>query len=129
MPLSADDQKKYKDLYIQTAKPYIADLQKISTLDTADTATLEVIHRAAHSLGSQSLMMEYNSLGNLSRLIEKICKSTLDGEYTLNDEVRDAITKAVNRMDVSVNAIEEKGEELDLSADADELHAVSKITL
>lgn len=129
MPLTPDDKKKYKDLYLQTAKPYIVDLEKIEKMQTGDAEILEVTHRAAHSLGSQSLMMEFNSIGMLSRLIEKILKSTIDHEYTIGDDTRASLTKAVASIKASVDAIEQTNNELDLSPHYDELSTVSKITV
>lgn len=129
MPLTDEDKKKYRDLYIQTAKPYLKDLQKIATLKNEDAEALEVIHRAAHSLGSQSLMMEFNSLGLLSRAIEKIFKMTRDGDYKLNAETKEVLVKAIERMKESVDGIEKGGSELDLSANVEEIHLVSKITV
>lgn len=129
MPLTPDDKKKYKDLYLQTAKPYIADLEKIEKMQTGNAEILEVTHRAAHSLGSQSLMMEYNSIGKLSRLIEKILKSKIDGEFTITDEVRASLVKAVAAIKASVDAIEQTDAEKDISASFEDLSTVSKITV
>lgn len=129
MPLTTDDQKKYRDLYIQTAKPYIADLQKIATVANDDKDSIEVIHRAAHSLGSQSLMMEFSSLGSLSRHIEKVFQMVMDGECIIDAETKEVLIKAVNRMQESVNALEKGDAELDLSSDIKALQTVSKITV
>lgn len=129
MPLSDDDQKKYRKLYVQTAKPYIKDLQKIATIQDDDKEGNEVIHRAAHSLGSQSLMMEFNSLGSLSRHIEKIFKMTMDGEYSINAETKAMLLYAVARIKDSVAEIEDGDSELDLSSDIESLQKVSHITV
>lgn len=127
MPLTPDDKKKYKDLYIQTAKPYIVDLQNIASFDDTDLEKVDLIHRAAHSMGSQSLMMEYNSLGGISRLIEKIFKAKKDEGYVISPETKAVLIKAVSRMHDSVTAIESEGNELDLSPEVEELRSVSKI--
>lgn len=129
MPLTDEDQKKYRALYIQTAKPYLADLQKIATFQPDDKDTIEVIHRAAHSLGSQSLMMEFNSLGSLSRHIEKVFKMTMDGEYTINRETKEALLHAVSRMKDSVDAIEKGDAEFDLTPDIASLQKISHVTV
>jgi chemotaxis protein histidine kinase CheA len=129
MPLTDADKKKYKALYLQTAKPYVTDLQKIASLQDDDTQTIEIIHRAAHSLGSQSLMMDYNSLGGLSRLIEKIFKSKMDDGYILTQETKDVLVKSVARISDSITAIEQQDVELDLSSEMEELHTVSKIAV
>lgn len=116
-------------MYIQTAKPYIADLQKIATVANDDKDSIEVIHRAAHSLGSQSLMMEFSSLGSLSRHIEKVFQMVMDGECIIDAETKEVLIKAVNRMQESVNALEKGDAELDLSSDIKALQTVSKITV
>lgn len=129
MPLSDEDKKKYKDLYLQSAKPYMVDLQKIATMQDTDVEALEVIHRAAHSMGSQSLMMEYKTMGQLSRLIEKIFKTKLDEGYVITPEMKDVLVKDINRMSASLSSIETNEEELDLTSEIEELHTVSKITV
>jgi chemotaxis protein histidine kinase CheA len=129
MPLSTDDKKKYKDLYLQTAKPYVKDLQNIASYADTDSEKIDLIHRAAHSMGSQSLMMEYNSLGKLSRLIEKIFKSKKDEDYTITPETKVVLMKAVSRMNNSLAAIENDDNELDLSPEVNELQSVSKIVV
>lgn len=129
MPLSDDDKKKYKDLYVQSAKPYIADLQKIAALQDTDAATTEVIHRAAHSMGSQSLMMDYTSIGTLSRLIERIFKAKVDENYVISPETKEVLMKAVGRMDESVQKIADEGQEIDLNQEIEALKTTSNMTV
>lgn len=129
MPLTADDQKKYKSLYLQTARPYLADLEMIASLQDNDAEKVTVIHRAAHSLGSQSLMMDYNSIGGLSRLIEKIFKAKKEDGYTLNQETKEVLVRVVSKMKDSLDAIENSDKELVLTPEIDELRTVSKITV
>jgi chemotaxis protein histidine kinase CheA len=129
MPLTDDDKKKYKELYLQTAKPYIADLEKIASLQQTDASALEVTHRAAHSLGSQSLMMEYNSIGKLSRLLEKILKTAIDGQFTIDEATKEAMVEAVAGIKSSVASIEKNDSEMDLEEQFGNLSTISKSTV
>ncbi|MBA3723838.1 MAG: Hpt domain-containing protein [Candidatus Levybacteria bacterium] len=127
MPLSASDKIKYKELYLQTAKPYVDDLQKIASLQDGDVETVDVIHRAAHSMGSQSQMMEYNSIANLSRLIEKIFKAKKDEGYILTQETKALMIGDVSRMQDSLASIANNDSELDLTPEIEALRTSSKI--
>ena len=127
MPLSADDKTKYKALYLQTAAPYVDDLQKIASLQDEDAEAVDVIHRAAHSMGSQSQMMEYNSIASLSRLIEKIFKAKKDEGYTLTQETKDLMINDVARMRDSLASIANNDSELDLTPEIEALRISSKI--
>ncbi len=127
MPLSAEDKKKYKSLYLESAKPYVDQLQGIAVLNMEDQEMLETLHRAAHSMGSQSLMMEYNSLGNLSRLIERIFKAKIDEGYVITPEVQQVLVKAVKQMQASTAQLETQDDEIDLTAQIEELQSTSTI--
>ena len=129
MPLSSEDKQKYKSLYLQSAKPYIEQLKGIAQLNLDDQEAVETIHRAAHSMGSQSLMMEYNSIGQLSRLIERIFKAKIDDGYVITPAVLESLTKAVDGMQTSITTLETQDQETDLSQQIKELQTTSNITL
>ncbi len=127
MPLSSEDKLKYKSLYLQSAKPYMEQLQGIGSLNMDDKEMVETIHRAAHSMGSQSLMMEYNSIGQLSRLIERIFKAKIDEGFVITPEIQQALVKAVTQMQTSITQLETQDNEIDLHPQIEELQSISTI--
>jgi chemotaxis protein histidine kinase CheA len=130
MPLTPEDKLKYKALYLQTAKPYVSqmlDILKALQNGQEDAEKLELIHRAAHSMSSQSQMMEYTNLGTLSGLIEKIFKAKIDKILELDQPLLEALTLAVDKMQASLTEIETNDRELDLSSEIASLRNLAHI--
>jgi chemotaxis protein histidine kinase CheA len=130
MPLTPEDKLKYKALYLQTAKPYVSqmlDILKALQSGQEDAEQLELIHRAAHSMSSQSQMMEYINLGTLSGMIEKIFKAKIDKTLELDPALLAALLQAVENMQNSLTEIETNDRELDLSSEIASLRSLSHI--
>ena len=130
MPLSPDDKIKYKALYLQTAKPYVSQMHDI--LDSfkdnqEDAEKLELIHRAAHSMSSQSLMMDYTNLGTISGLLEKIFKARIDKTLVFDQSFISALMGVVAKMQSSLAEIEMNNKELNLSSEITSLRTLSHI--
>ncbi len=72
----------YKNLYLQTAKEYInkmlISLDKL-TSDAFNKEALNDLHIASHSLRSQSQVMGYNDIAQLSKSLEEISNNALTG--------------------------------------------------
>ena len=130
MPLTPEDKLKYKALYLQTAKPYVSqmlDILKALQSGQEDAEKLELIHRAAHSMSSQSQMMEYTNLGTLSGVIEKIFKAKIDKTLELDPALLAALVQAVENMQNALVEIETNDKELDLSSEIASLRNLAHI--
>ena len=130
MIMTQEEIIKYKNLYVQTARAYLNDIQHHIALllkEPHNKDAVEIVHMAAHSLGSQSVMMEYKSIGTLSRLIEKIFRDKKDKASALDSEILVTINACLKRMVVSVYEIEMKNKELDLSVEITQLEQISGV--
>lgn len=118
MPLSADDILKYKNLYLQTARNYLQNMQlNISFLlkkEQAESAVKQV-HIDAHSLKSQSQMMGYNHVAKISEIIEKLFNKRENENAQVNKDVLIQIQADLSRLQDSLTEIEKQGKELDLT--------------
>ena len=130
MPLSQDDQAKYKSLYLQTARQYVIELKDgLNQLGTGN-GTDEVVaslHRAAHSLGSQSAMMSYDSMQTISSTLEKIFKARVEKKIDISDALLANLVSAVNEMEKCLNSIDTDTKEIDLSKTVELLKSTANI--
>jgi two-component system chemotaxis sensor kinase CheA len=118
MPLSQDDQAKYKSLYLQTARQYVTELKdSLNQLGTGNGTdeVIESLHRAAHSLGGQSAMMSYNSMYTISSVIEKIFKAKKEKKIDITDTLLADLVTAVNEMEKCLDSIDKDNKEIDFS--------------
>ena len=130
MPLTSDDQAKYKDLYLQTAREYIFALKENSALLLNEKETpevVEILHRSAHSLNSQSKMMEYLQMASAASLLEQIFQAKIDQQSTLSPELKQTIAETAEQMEKSLDALSETGKENDLSALVSKLQSLSNL--
>jgi chemotaxis protein histidine kinase CheA len=125
MPLSQDDQVKYKDLYLQTAREYVKALQEnlnfLMQGKESDDA-IETLHRSAHSLNTQSIMMSFQQMSSVASLLEKIFKEHREKNQPISHDSLVVLVSTVNSMDHCLTSIEETNHESDLSADVTSLH-------
>lgn len=108
----------YKNLYLQTARKYITDLDSALTVLLSDTTKKEAIETAyisAHSLKSQSQIMTYVQTGALSGTIEALFRTIHDGKQQLSPEMIKKSLEAVAQIRTSVDLIEKENKELDLT--------------
>ncbi|MGH7203387.1 MAG: Hpt domain-containing protein [Candidatus Levyibacteriota bacterium] len=127
MPLSQDDHTKYKALYLQTARDYIKELQDNTSVLIAtpeNISALEAVYRAAHSLATQSAMMEYNQIGAVSSVMEKLFKQTKDSRTPLTKEVLQSLLDTIQTMSEDLEVIDKDNKENDLSQDATKLQTL-----
>jgi chemotaxis protein histidine kinase CheA len=130
MALDQADIVKYKGLYLQTAKAYVTDMQRNITLMISGSEhpeTAGVIHIAAHSLTTQSLLMNYIHIGNAASLFEKIFKAKIDGAFTMQSTILSSIDLLLKKMQNSLFEIEKNNTEIDLSGDIKQLEDISGI--
>jgi chemotaxis protein histidine kinase CheA len=68
------DLASYKNIYLQTAKEYLGNIQsgylKLS-VNSQDKEALSMVHISSHSLGGQSQIMGFENITVLSGAIEK----------------------------------------------------------
>lgn len=127
MSLSTDDQAKYKSLYLQTAREYVKELHdnaSVYLVNPADAQALASLHRAAHSLTSQSNMMEYHQMGSVASVLEKLFKQTIDSKTSLSKEVVQSILHTVSLMEENTQTIEKDNQEVSLDQDAAKLQTL-----
>lgn len=132
MPLTAEDQAKYRSLYFTTAKPYVQELQNaLNTLlqGNMDEAQKEVAHRSAHSLKSQSEMMGFHQVSQLSALLEHIFQAHVDKTLELTPDLLQKMKTAADALAEAIQKLENDETEPDLSAQKDDLVASSHIQI
>ncbi len=122
-----DGLAKYKGLYIETAREYLQEMrEKVALLSRGEKKEelVKAIHRAAHSLSGQSSVAGYGHIAGVASVIERIFKAQLDDQVSdLEDEVLSNISSAIEKMLLSVQAIEADEEEMDLSGEIEALEA------
>jgi len=129
MPLSKDEQKKYKLLYLQTAKEYVNELNlNVESLRKAKLSrtVIETLHRAAHSLTSQSIMMSYPSMSEIASLLEKYFEEKKERGGTFSDEAITVLSAVVEHMDACLEQIDRTDKEIDMTADIKNLLRIAK---
>lgn len=118
MPLSTDDIVKYKNLYLQTARNYLQNMQlNISFLlkkEQSETSVRQV-HIDAHSLKSQSQIMGYNHIAKISEIIEKLFNKHENENAQIRKDILIQIQADLSRLHDSLTEIERQGKELDLT--------------
>ena len=130
MTMEASDIAKYKGLYLQTARAYVHDLQtnlEILLNNNENAKAIEVVHLASHSLTSQSLLMGYIKTGSCSFAIEKIFKAKMEGHFSFKDTTILLLIACVNKMSLSLDAIDKLNREADLTEETRQLEAVLRL--
>lgn len=132
MSLTQADQTKYKALFLQAAGEYIAELQRnlIEFKQGKETSEIiDTLHRAAHSIKGQSLMMGYTSLGALSLRIEKIFEAKKNKRLVLTKDLVDILMIAADEMAHCMDSIEKTNKENDLSPVIESLNSYIVISV
>lgn len=103
------------------------DLQnnlEILLQDNENVAAIEVVHLASHSLTSQSLLMGYIKTGSCSFAIEKIFKAKMEGHLSFKESTILLLLACVNKMSLSLDAVDKLNSEADLVEETRQLEAV-----
>ena len=126
-----DNLSQYRELYIQTGKEYVQNLNtallKLEKKST-DKAAIDEVFRSAHSLKSQSAAMGYQSTGYLCHIIEDVFFEIKNDRLPLSAELADHLFKALDGLDRSLKHIEHKDQEIDLSDEAEMLKQLTGVT-
>ncbi len=118
----------YKNLYLQTARKYIGDINAcVIALESDKTKkdSIETMYISAHSLKSQSQIMTYTQTGALSGTIEALFRLVREGKQQLTDEIIKQLKETAAQISASVDSIERENKELDLTQSID---AMKKFT-
>ena len=130
MPLSQDEQLKFKTLYLQTARQYVQEIQtnlSMLLLGNGTNDTIDKLHLAAHSLCGQSKIMSYQSIAAISSFMEKIFKAKKNNELELSHDLLIALSRGANAMDGSLNSIEKDNKEENVSEIVENLRSLVHI--
>jgi len=111
------DLSSYKSLYLKSAREYhgnlVANVPSLS--ENTPTDVLEILHRSAHSLKGQALVMGYKNVGQLSKTLEFLFKGIINHTVSVNSEITEFIKSATDQLAVSFASIEQSNSEPDLS--------------
>lgn len=77
------DLSQYKTLYVKTVQGYNTTL----TASLPTLKNLEDLHRRAHSLKSESIVMQYPHMATLYKLLEDIFASLIEKKYATTEEL------------------------------------------
>ena len=122
--MTSVDLSAYKDLYLQTGRQYISDMNTALTAlqsDKTNKEALDTMHISAHSLKSQSQIMTYAKTGALSGTIEFLFRDIKEGKQQVTDETLTHLKDALQKISASLDAIEKTNTENDLSGDIDRM--------
>lgn len=109
----------YKPLYIKTASDNLAILQKkIPQLLNNSYAQddIDEIHRTAHNLKTESIVMGYGSTSAACQNIEELFYNVKTGNLSLTNSLLQKVASAVVAIGQSLQEIEQHDQERDLSA-------------
>lgn len=118
--MTAVDLSSYKNLYLQTARKYISDMETaLSALqsDKSNKEAIETMYISSHSLKSQSQIMTYVQTGGLSGTIEFLFRDIREGKQQITDETVTRLQDALKKIAASVEAIDRENKESDLAQD------------
>lgn len=114
------DLSSYKNLYLETAKEFIASLKKnLETLSTdpINKAAIYEIFRSSHSLKSQNLAMGYIRTGQFCKVIEDYFHEINEGKISYKIEFQNILKDAIEKIEQSIKSIEQSDSELNLTND------------
>lgn len=104
--------QEYKALYLQTAREYLEMLtRQLPSIHAV--GVIDDLFRAAHSLKSQSLVMQYTQTGILAGLLEKIFRAVKDGSLVISADLQSALQDALGVLTASMESIDKTNNEVD----------------
>ncbi len=112
------DLHEYKQLYLQTSQELldsiVIGLNDLKN-DLNNSASCTEIHRSAHSLKSQSLVMGYIQIGLAGKALEQFFLSAKEKKIVINTQHISRISTLIQEMAESLKAIKEGHGEKDLT--------------
>lgn len=113
------DLTPYKNLYIETAKVYIHNVQEdLMQLQKNhnDKYAISDIYICAHSLKSQSTVMKYSQISIVSKHIERLFHSIKENTLSVNGSLLSVLDEAINDIEQDIQTIETNNSENDLTS-------------
>jgi two-component system, chemotaxis family, sensor kinase CheA len=122
---------EFKDLYIQTARERITQLNDLLIKLEANPTQLDIIQelmRAGHSLKGESAAMGYEKLATLAHVIEDLFTGIGNGSLSIKPELMDQLFSAVDRIQQSVDGISANNQEADTQDLVDTIKKITGLT-
>jgi two-component system chemotaxis sensor kinase CheA len=125
-----NDLSEYSELYIRTAFELLKQLQDdlpVFIRNQLDSSLIEKLHRNAHSLKSQSLVMGFENTGLLCKELEYIFRKVKDEQIVIDSDLSKDIEDSLQKLYDSLESIKTSGKETDLSIVTSKLQKISGV--
>lgn len=112
--MSPIDLGSYKSIYLKTAKDYVRNMfesRKSLENNPKDKDAVNNLHIASHSLKSQSQVMGFTDIANISFSIEKTSNDVLNGLSIVDEKFLAFLRQSVDEINLKITQID-KGETL-----------------
>lgn len=119
----------YKKLYLATATEYADSLSKSCMAlaeDPSNKDSINQLHISSHSLRSQSQVMSYNNMSNLTGAIETIARALLDGKFKINEKITSVLKETIVEINTLLLDIEKNNKEKNIDYLVKKLDEVSR---
>jgi chemotaxis protein histidine kinase CheA len=107
--MDSTDLSDYKNIYLQTAKEYINSLSSACSklsVNSSDNEAVNAIHISSHSLRSQSQVMGFSAIADLSGNIEKASDDILNKANLVDDKFMNLLKNSVDGLNAEMSKIE-----------------------
>jgi two-component system chemotaxis sensor kinase CheA len=125
-----NDLSEYSELYIRTAFELLKQLQDdlpVFIRNQLYSSLIEKLHRNAHSLKSQSLVMGFENTGLLCKELEYIFRKVKDEQIVIDSDLSKDIEDSLQKLYDSLESIKTSGKETDLSIVTSKLQKISGV--
>jgi len=103
------DLSSYKSIYLQTAKEYVVNMSSGYSklvVNSLDNEAISVIHIGSHSLKSQSQVMGFTKIAELSENIEKFSNEILTKSCIVDEKFLSFLKNTIDQLNLEVSIIE-----------------------
>jgi len=107
--MASTDLSDYKNIYLQTAREYINSLSSACSrlsVNSVDNETINAIHISSHSLRSQSQVMGFSAIADLSENIEKASDDILKRLNLVDGKFMNLLKNSVDGLNAELSKIE-----------------------
>jgi len=109
------DTSQFRDLFLSEAEDHIQRLNDNMLLlekHVSDKKILEELMRSSHTLKSSSATMGYKDMAYLTHVMEDIFDYARHDIMVITPKIIDTLFAAVDKLEQSMNSVQEKGEEV-----------------
>jgi chemotaxis protein histidine kinase CheA len=107
--MTSTDLSDYKNIYLQTAREYTNSLSsgcsKLS-INSMDNEAINNIHISSHSLRSQSQVMGFSTIADLSGSIEKASDDILSKVSLVDEKFINLLKNSVDELNLELSKLE-----------------------